>query len=66
MGYDVSCSSFIHMKAHAVEKNYSEAEIAYASGFIDLIHIANSADALSRFNVRSKNRRKNFVSMIKE
>ncbi|MDO8575597.1 MAG: LAGLIDADG family homing endonuclease [bacterium] len=32
----------------------------------DLIHIANLADTLSRFNVRSKNRRKNHVSMIKE
>lgn len=32
----------------------------------DLVHIANLADTLSRFNVRSKNRRKNFVSMIKE
>ncbi|MFZ2522251.1 MAG: LAGLIDADG family homing endonuclease [Minisyncoccia bacterium] len=30
----------------------------------DLIYIANLADTLSRFNVRSKNRRKNFVSMI--
>jgi|SRR3989344_552904 len=30
----------------------------------DLIRIATLADALSRFNVRSKNRRKNFVSMI--
>ena len=32
----------------------------------DLIHIAKLADTLSRFNVRSKNRRKNFVSMIKK
>jgi hypothetical protein len=32
----------------------------------DLIRIATLADALSRFNVRSKNRRKNFVSMIQE
>ena len=31
-----------------------------------LIRIATLADALSRFNVRSKNRRKNFVSMIQE
>ncbi len=30
----------------------------------DLIHIATLADALSRCNVRSKNRRKNFVTMI--
>jgi len=30
----------------------------------NLIKIAQSADALSRFNVRSKNRRKNFASMI--
>jgi hypothetical protein len=30
----------------------------------DLVYIANLADTLSRFNVRSKNRRKNFVSMI--
>ena len=29
-----------------------------------LIHIANLADTLSRFNVRSKNRRKNFATMI--
>ncbi len=32
----------------------------------DLIRVARSADALSRFNVRSKNRRKNFVSKIQE
>ena len=31
-----------------------------------LIRIARLADALSRFNVRSKNRRKNFVSKIQE
>jgi|SRR3989344_3725389 len=30
----------------------------------DLIKIAQLADSLSRFNVRSKNRRKNFASMI--
>ena len=30
----------------------------------DLLKVARLADALSRFNVRSKNRRKNFVSMI--
>ena len=30
----------------------------------DLVRVARLADALSRFNVRSKNRRKNFVSMI--
>lgn len=30
----------------------------------DLIKVANLADSLSRFNVRSKNRRKNYVSMI--
>ena len=30
----------------------------------DLIRMARLADTLSRFNVRSKNRRKNFVSMI--
>lgn len=30
----------------------------------DLIRVARSADALSRFNVRSNNRRKNFVTMI--
>ncbi|MEK7534893.1 MAG: LAGLIDADG family homing endonuclease [Patescibacteria group bacterium] len=30
----------------------------------DLIKIARAADSLSRFNVRSKNRRKNFASMI--
>ena len=32
----------------------------------DLMYIARSADALSRFNVRSKNRRKNFVTMIQK
>ena len=32
----------------------------------DLIRAARLADALSRFNVRSKNRRKNFVSKIQE
>lgn len=32
----------------------------------DLVRVAKLADALSRFNVRSKNRRKNFVSMIQE
>jgi len=32
----------------------------------DLVRIATLADTLSRFNVRSKNRRKNFASMIQE
>ncbi len=32
----------------------------------DLINNARKADALSRFNVRSKNRRKNFVTKIQE
>ena len=32
----------------------------------DLIRNARVADALSRFNVRSKNRRKNFVSKVQE
>jgi hypothetical protein len=32
----------------------------------DLINVARKADALSRFNVRSKNRRKNFVTKIQE
>lgn len=32
----------------------------------DLIRVARLADALSRFNVRSKNRRKNHVIMIQE
>ncbi|MFA5764139.1 MAG: LAGLIDADG family homing endonuclease [Candidatus Paceibacterota bacterium] len=32
----------------------------------DLIHVASLADTLSRFNVRSKNRRKNFATMIQE
>jgi hypothetical protein len=32
----------------------------------DLIRIARLADSLSRFNVRSKNRRKNLVSKIQE
>ena len=31
----------------------------------DLIQVAKYADALSKFNVRSKNRRKNYASMIK-
>jgi hypothetical protein len=34
--------------------------------FGDLIFIARLADALSRLNVRSKNRRKNHVSMIQK
>ena len=32
----------------------------------DLLRVARLADSLSRFNVRSKNRRKNYVSMIEE
>ena len=32
----------------------------------DLLHVAQLADALSRFNVRSNNRRKNHVAMIQE
>ena len=32
----------------------------------DLINTARKADALSRFNVRSKNRRKNFVTKVQE
>lgn len=32
----------------------------------DLLRVARLADALSRFNVRSKNRRKNHVAMIQE
>jgi len=32
----------------------------------DLVEAARLADALSRFNVRSKNRRKNYVAMIEE
>jgi hypothetical protein len=32
----------------------------------DLLQVAKSADALSRFNVRSNNRRKNHVTMIQE
>tara|TARA_B100000745_G_scaffold251559_1_gene173706 strand:+ start:1702 stop:2109 length:408 start_codon:yes stop_codon:yes gene_type:complete len=32
----------------------------------DLLHVAQLADALSRFNVRSKNRRKNFATKIQE
>ena len=32
----------------------------------DLLNVARLADTLSRFNVRSKNRRKNFTSMIQE
>ncbi len=31
----------------------------------DLVHVARLADALSRFNVRSNNRRKNHTAMIK-
>ena len=32
----------------------------------DLLKVARFADALARLNVRSKNRRKNYMSMIKE
>ena len=32
----------------------------------DLIRVAQLADALSKFNVRSKNRRKNYATMIEE
>ena len=32
----------------------------------DLIRVARLADALSKFNVRSKNRRKNYAAMIQE
>ena len=32
----------------------------------DLMRVAQLADSLSRFNVRSKNRRKNFAGMIQE
>ena len=32
----------------------------------DLLHVARLADTLSRFNVRSKNRRKNFASKIQK
>lgn len=32
----------------------------------DLVQVAKTADALSRFNVRSNNRRKNYVAMIQE
>lgn len=32
----------------------------------DLVKIARLADALSRFNVRSKGRRKNFAEMVQE
>jgi len=31
----------------------------------DLIQVAKYADTLSKFNVRSKNRRKNYAGMIK-
>ncbi len=34
--------------------------------FNDLLKVARLADSLSRLNVRSKNRRKNFVSMIQK
>ena len=34
--------------------------------FADLLKIARLADSLSRLNVRSKNRRKNFTAMIQE
>jgi len=36
------------------------------SKLADLVKVANLADSLSRFNVRSKNRRKNYASMIQE
>jgi hypothetical protein len=32
----------------------------------DVLKVARLTDPLSKFNVRSKNRRKNFVSMIQE
>ena len=34
--------------------------------FSDLVRVARLADALSKFNVRSKNRRKNYAAMIQE
>ena len=45
------------MRANSVGKSYSEVDLAY---------VAELADALSRFNVRSNNRRKNHVAMIQE
>ena len=34
--------------------------------FRDLKRVAQLADALSKFNVRSKNRRRNFAAMVQE
>jgi len=48
------------MKVNTVGKRFFEVERAY------LLKIARLADALSRLNVRSKNRRKNFVAMIQK
>jgi len=51
-----------------VKKRQAEIAINILQTSVDtrknLIHVAGLADALSRFNVRSKNRRRNFVSMI--
>ncbi len=56
-----------HLK---VKKNQAKIAIKILNGqierFADLLKIARWADALSKLNVRSKNRRKNFTAMIQE
>jgi len=47
------------MEANAVGKTIAEVDRAYMFVFAQL------ADTLSKFNVRSKNRRQNFATMIK-
>ena len=53
-----------------VKKNQAKIAIKILNGkinkFADLLKIARLADSLSRLNVRSKNRRKNFTAMIQE
>ncbi len=56
-----------HLK---VKSNQAKIAIKILNGkinkFTDLLKIARLADSLSRLNVRSKNRRRNFVSMIQK
>ena len=53
-----------------VKKNQAKIAIKILNGeinkFADLLKIARFADSLSKLNVRSKNRRKNFTAMIQE
>ena len=51
--------SYLMMEANAVGKTIAEVDRAYMFVFAQL------ADTLSKFNVRSKNRRQNFATMIK-